>query len=128
MKRSASQALDIKEILLALEHELLSSQVRASHARLDELLALAFVEFGSSGRIYDKQSMIHALTQAASMEDYQVDDFTVVTESEDTALVTYSCKIRSADGVLVRSSNRSSLWKLLDGRWQMVFHQGTRAE
>jgi len=128
MKRSASQALDIKEILLALEHELLSSQVRASHARLDELLAPAFVEFGSSGRIYDKQSMIHALTQAASMEDYQVVDFTVVTESEDTALVTYSCKIRSAGGDLVRTSNRSSLWKLLDGRWQMVFHQGTRAE
>ncbi len=65
MKRSTSQALDIKEILLSLEHELLSSQVRASHARLDGLLAHAFVEFGSSGRIYDKQSMIHALTQAA---------------------------------------------------------------
>ena len=128
MKRSASQALDIKEILLALEHELLSSQVRASHARLDELLAPAFVEFGSSGRIYDKQSMIHALTQAASMEDYQVDDFTVVTASEDAALVTYSCQIRSADSDLVRSSNRSSLWKLLDGRWQMEFHQGTRTE
>jgi hypothetical protein len=128
MKRSASQVLDIKEILLALEHELLSSQVRASHARLDELLAPALVEFGSSGRIYDKRSMIHALTQAASMEDYQVDDFTVVTASEDTALVTYSCQIRSAGGDLVRLSNRSSLWKLLDGRWQMVFHQGTRTE
>ena len=51
MKRSVSQTLDIKEILLALEHELLSSQVRASHARLDELLALALVEFGNSGRI-----------------------------------------------------------------------------
>ncbi len=128
MMPSASHAIDIKEILLALEHELLSSQVRASHARLDELLADAFVEFGSSGRIYDKQSMIHALTQAASMENYQVDDFAVVTESEDTALVTYSCKIRSAGGDLVRTSNRSSLWKLLDGHWQMVFHQGTRAE
>ncbi len=128
MKPPASQVIDIKEILLLLEHELLSSQVRASDARLDELLAHAFVEFGSSGRIYDKQSMIHALTQAASMENYQIDDFTVVTESEDTALVTYSCKIRSAGGDLVRTSNRSSLWKLLDGRWQMVFHQGTRAE
>ncbi len=128
MKPIASQVLDIKEILLALEHELLSPQVRASHARLDELLAHALVEFGSSGRIYDKQSLIHALTQAASMENYQIDDFTVVTESEDTALVTYSCKIRSACGDLVRTSNRSSLWKLLDGRWQMVFHQGTRAE
>ncbi len=128
MKPSTSQVIDIKEILLALEHELLSSQVRASHTRLDELLAHAFVEFGSSGRIYDKQSMIHALTQAASMENYQIDDFTVVTESEDTALVTYSCRIRSAGGDLVRTSNRSSMWKLLDGRWQMVFHQGTRAE
>jgi hypothetical protein len=128
MKRSASQALDIKEIFLSLEHELLSPQVRASHDRLDELLAHAFVEFGSSGRIYDKQSMIHALTQAASTENYQIDDFTIVTESDDTALVTYSCKIRSTDGDPVRASNRSSLWKLIDGRWRMAFHQGIRTK
>jgi hypothetical protein len=128
MKRSASQALDIKEIFLSLEHELLSPQVRASHYRLDELLAHAFVEFGSSGRIYDKQSMIHALTQAASTENYQIDDFTIVTESDDTALVTYSCKIRSTDGDPVRASNRSSLWKLIDGRWRMAFHQGIRTK
>ena len=44
MKPSASQALDIKEILLALEHELLSSQVKASLTRLDELLAHAIVK------------------------------------------------------------------------------------
>ena len=128
MKRSGIQVTDIKEVLLGLEHELLSPQVRASHARLDELLASEFVEFGSSGRIYDKQSMIDALTQAASMEDYQVDDFTVVTENEDTALVTYLCKIRSAGGDLVRTSIRSSLWKQLDGRWQILFHQGTKTE
>ena len=128
MKRDESQIPGLKGFLLALEQELLSPQVRASDERLDELLAQEFVEFGSSGRIYDKQSIIHALTQPASIDDYQVDDFTVVTESEDTALVTYSCKVHSASGDLVRTSNRSSLWKLLDGRWQMAFHQGTKAE
>ena len=34
MKRSASQALDLKEILRTLEHELLSPQVRASQILL----------------------------------------------------------------------------------------------
>ena len=25
-------------------------------------------------------------------------------------------------------SLRSSIWKLIDGRWQMLFHQGTRSQ
>jgi len=128
VKQDESQIPGLKGFLLALEQELLSPQVRASDERLDELLAQGIVEFGSLGRIYDKQSIIHALTQPASIDDYQVDDFTVVTESEDTVLVTYSCKVHSASGDLVRTSNHGSLWKPLDGRWQMAFHQGTKAE
>ncbi len=119
---------DLKGILLALEQEILSPQVRASNERLDELLAREFVEFGSSGRIYDKRSIIRALTQSEPVENYQVDNFNVVTESDDTALVSYSCSARSAAGEVIRKSNRSSLWKLLNGCWQMAFHQGTRAE
>lgn len=119
--------LDLKGILLALEQELLSPQVRSAAEKLDRLLAQEFVEFGSSGRIYDKQSIIRALTQSESVENFQIEGFKIVTESDDTALVSYACKALSAAGEVVRKSNRSSLWKLIDGGWQMFFHQGTRA-
>ncbi len=128
MKHDESQVTDLKGILLALEQELLSPQARRSREQMDRLLAQEFVEFGSSGRIYDKQSIMHTLTQSESMEDFQIEDFIMVTESDDTALVSYSCIARSADGDVTRISNRSSLWKLIDGRWQMAFHQGTSVQ
>jgi len=128
VKHDERQVPDIKGILLELEQELLSPQVRRSREQMDCLLAQEFVEFGSSGRIYDKQSIIRTLTQPESIEDFQVEDFIMVSESDDTALVCYSCIARSADGDVIRKSNRSSLWKLIDGRWQMAFHQGTSVQ
>jgi hypothetical protein len=128
VKRKEDQLLDLKGILLRLEQELLSPQVRAAAAELDRLLAREFVEFGSSGRIYDKQTIIRTLTRSGPVENFQIEDFKVVTENEDTALVRYACKALSAAGDVIRQSNRCSLWQLIDGRWQMVFHQGTRAK
>jgi hypothetical protein len=116
----------LKEHVLGLEYELLSPQVRRSDARLGELLADEFLEFGASGRIYDKQSTIHSLMQSEATESFQVDDFRLVTSSEDMVFVTYSCAARSASGEVIRKSIRSSLWKLAGGCWRIVFHQGTR--
>jgi hypothetical protein len=44
--------------LHALETRLLDPDVRASASKLDEFLADDFMEFGSSGHVYDKSSMI----------------------------------------------------------------------
>lgn len=119
---------DLKELVLGLECELLSPRVRHSDVRLRELLADEFVEFGASGRIYDKRSIIDALVQAESTESFEVDNFRMVTCSDDMAFVTYSCAATSATGEVIRNSNRSSLWKRIDNNWQIVFHQGTRTE
>jgi len=114
--------------LLALEEELLSFQVRASAARLNELLADDFVEFGSSGRIYDKPTIIRELGESGFAAGFEVGDFRLVMSGEDSALVTYRCEVRSDNGDVIRKSNRSSLWRLVDDRWQLVFHQGTKTE
>lgn len=118
----------VKATLLVLEEELLSFQVRASAARLNELLADDFVEFGSSGLIYDKASIIRELGESGFVADFEVGDFRLVMSSEDSAFVTYRCEVRSDNGDLIRKSNRSSLWRLVDDHWQLVFHQGTKTE
>lgn len=118
----------VKATLLAFEEELLSSQVRASEARLNELLADEFVEFGSSGRIYDKPSIIRELGESGFAADFEIGDFRLVMSGEDSALVTYRCEVRSDSREIIRKSNRSSLWRLIDDRWQLVFHQGTKTE
>lgn len=43
------------------------------------------------------------------------------------ALVTYRATRRAGRGKAV-TTLRSSIWRLKDGQWQMVFHQGTLAE
>jgi len=118
----------VRATLLALEEELLSPQVRASEARLNELLADGFVEFGSSGRIYDKASVIRELGESSTIADFEISNFRLVMSRADSALVTYHCDVRSDRGDLNRKSNRSSLWRMIDDRWQLVFHQGTKTE
>ena len=117
---------ELRETLMALEIALLTPEVRASAERLDELLADDFIEFGSSGRIFDKASVIALLTSEDTGESGTVSDFRLLTGGEDTALVTYTCEVRDADGKLRRTSLRSSAWRRQNGRWQMFFHQGTR--
>ena len=119
---------NLPEVLLALEQELLSPAVRRSAVRLDELLADEFVEFGSSGRIYDKHSIMSLLTESNPTENFEIDNFRLVTNGKHEVLATYQCEVRSGAGSLLRKSNRSSLWTLRDGGWQMIFHQGTSAE
>ena len=79
--------------------------------------------FGSSGRVFNKAQIIEALEQEPCDATYRITlvDFTVRRLAPDVMLVTYSTTIQD------RSESRlqSSIWKLISGHWQMVFHQGT---
>jgi hypothetical protein len=44
---------------------------------------------------------------------------------EEVVLVTYRSVSRDPVSGKERHALRSSIWKLIDGRWQMTFHQGT---
>lgn len=119
---------DLTEKLLALETELLTQEAWHSQARLRDLLTDDFIEFGSSGCNFDKRIIIKLLLQSESTEKRQIDDFGLLVSSDDTGVVTYSCVVMSKSDEIARKSNRSSLWRVKDGRWQMLFHQGTRTE
>jgi hypothetical protein len=112
-------------LLRYLEEQLLKPGVRTSADRVGYLLADDFVEFGSSGRVFNKRQVIEALQQEARDAARRVllADFTVRQLASDAMLVTYRATSEDWGG----SRLRSSIWKLIDGRWQMVFHQGTPA-
>ncbi len=48
-------------------------------------------------------------------------NFEIYPISDDTVLATY----RVRDETRMQNTLRSSIWKLIEGRWQMFFHQGT---
>jgi len=103
-----------------LEERLLVPSVRASPAEVAMLLADEFIEFGSSGRIYDKQEIIRLLQQEQGGTQCTLADFSARKLAADVALVTYR--------VVESRTIRSSIWRLEDGRWRMVFHQGTKTD
>ena len=113
--------------LLKLETDLHKREVRSSARALSELLADEFVEFGSSGRIFDKSGIIDALATESGDLQVSVEEFAVRELAPNVALVTYVvAKPSGHPAAMVRTSLRSSIWQLRDGRWQMIFHQGTR--
>lgn len=115
--------MEISETLRELETSLLHSAVRRNSARVGELLAEEFCEIGRSGRVYSRMEILDLL---ADEEEIQVEmsEFVCRAVAAGVALVTYrSDRLQAGGEALV--ALRSSLWVLRDGRWQMLFHQGT---
>jgi hypothetical protein len=83
------------------------------------LLHPQFKEYGSSGRIYDRETMIRMMNRETSGE-ITIRDFEARILSGDVALVTYRTVGQNQE------ARRSSVWVKDDGRWQVVFHQGTK--
>ncbi len=100
--------------------EILDPKTRGNPDRLDLLLRSDFVEFGSSGKVYHKNMLIDMMVneQHAAV---LIRDFVVRDLADNAALVTYRTV-----GQAGQEARRSSIWVHRAGRWQMVFHQGTR--
>ena len=111
------------EELTALEQRLHDPAIRRNPAQIACLLADEFREFGKSGRVYDKASLVQTLADERPSPDeerIEAAGFALLPVSADAALLTYRSTCAGT------SALRSSLWIYRDGRWQMLFHQGTR--
>jgi len=115
-ERSGARAT-LEEELLGLEKRLLDPKERRERRALAELLDEDFVEHGSSGRVYTRAEIL-----ALPMEPdraFEFGPFRVKELAPGCALARYRVL---SDGVW---SLRCSVWRLREGRWQLVFHQGT---
>lgn len=111
-----------KEIFLELEKKLLQSKVRKSPSKISELLADDFVEFCSSGKkyYYKKGDAFED-----PLFDCEIIDFEIKELSDDIILATYKSIKHSETIEEKKYALRSSLWKLYNNKWKMIFHQGT---
>jgi hypothetical protein len=108
------------DVLRSKEMEMLDPEARRDPARMRELLHDEFVEFGSTGRVYNKRAVLDML-KGEKRSEVVIREFAVRQLASDTALVTY----RSV-GESGQEARRSSVWLRTDGTWKMAFHQGTR--
>ena len=107
-----------------LEEKLLRPETRNSPVKVGTLLHPDFFEFGGSGTVWSRQQTIDRLAQERPMEG-SLTDLSVRSLASDVTLVTYRAVGRDPASGNEWHSLRSSIWRLTDGRWQMIFHQGT---
>ena len=119
-------SVDTLNELRDLEQSLLDPAVRRSFEAVDALLADGFVEFGSTGQMSDKPTMLRALSTEAPVS-IAMANFQARALGSEVVLVTYQSTHLDESARPSSRSLRSSLWQKLGGRWQLVFHQGTRA-
>src|SRR6516225_7501521 len=75
--------------LRRLEQSLLDSAVRRDAERLRQLLSDDFLEFGSSGRVWTRKSIIDMLATESNFFPPAIEEFECTFLSEKVVLVTY---------------------------------------
>ena len=105
--------------VVELELRVLEPEVRADSAEMERVLHPDFREFGTSGQVWDRASIVAALAEDPGPRA-QASEVEARLVAPDVVLVTY---VAEAAG---RRSLRSSLWVRDEDGWRALFHQGTR--
>jgi hypothetical protein len=117
-------------LIKGLEEKLLNPGVRGSHAELEKLIAPEFIEYGSSGKIYNRSgTLAYLVANSGRTVTYSFVNFKTRRLSEDTILVLYILETERNRRITI--TNRSSLWRWQKDSaggfgWRIIFHQGTR--
>ncbi|MGW8247232.1 MAG: nuclear transport factor 2 family protein [Acidiferrobacterales bacterium] len=117
---------EAESIVIELESRLLSDEFRSSYDFLDKILHEDFLEIGASGTAYNKKQVIDLLIRGSNFSS-QATGFRFFQVAEGVALLTYSLETVSPD-IGTRHSVRSSVWKLENDSWKLVYHQGTQTD
>lgn len=114
--------------IVELERALLRAPTRHDPDFLETVLDHGMIEFGKSGNEYDRRSILAALSaskaEPAPDDELEMTNIRTVRLAPEAVLLTYRLRPRKEKAI---PSLRSSVWKRTDGRWRLVFHQGTQA-
>ena len=116
---------EIEAKIWSLELRLMDPASRRNSEAVAALLAEDFREFGSSGRVWSKETIL-ALLAGEAYDAPAVEGMSAQEIAPGVVLVTYRTVRHDADSYAAREVLRSSLWIHCDGRWQVIFHQGTK--
>lgn len=106
------------EAVIASERQLLDPEVRGDDAAVRALLHADFTEFGASGKVWDRQSVVQA-TGGDTAERIAAEGIRTVRLGPDAILLTYTARRHT------EASLRTSVWTRAGGAWLLLHHTGT---
>lgn len=110
--------MDLIEVLVPLEKQLLAMGPDCDRDCVESLLAFDFHEVSASGRVWTREAMLRELV-GMPLRSHRTSEFRCTPLAETLALLNYRTVVNG------RETLRVSLWVYREGRWQMMFHQGT---
>ena len=113
----------LEKYILQLESDLLKPEIRKS-IETSELLSDDFFEFCSSGYVWHYNKGESADEEIQQI-NWEIKDFVINQLSDACLLATYKLIKHNELNENKKYSLRSSIWKCFDGKWKMIFHQGT---
>lgn len=118
----------LQKHLYELENELLKPKTRQLSERIGELLPDDFIECCNSEEVYhySDEDMFEGEGNTSQIK-WQIKGFRIKQLSQECILATYKLRKHSELDETKRYSLRSSIWKLSNNTWKMVFHKGTFA-
>lgn len=110
--------------LVELETALWREETRFDRAWMDRVLHDDFVEFGQSGRVWDRATTVDVepaeIGAILPLRDVEVHEV-----ADGVALLTYTVTDQFGEGRSARHTRRSSWWLRRQHGWRLRFHQGT---
>ena len=80
-----------------------------------------FIEYGKSGQVFDKNSIIKYLNNLDTDRDIEILSFKIKNIKEDLVIANYI----SYEKEIEAKALRTSIWKKECSDWKLYFHQGT---
>ena len=117
---------NIKNRIEELENTLLHTDVRKTPELLDDLLSEEFEEIGSIGKTSTREEVVNWLVTKEKDAEWALTEFRIRELAPDIILAIYRAKKKGTHNSISKGSIRSSIWKLIDGKWKMIFHQATK--
>lgn len=115
---------NVEKIIFDLETKLQKSAVRKSIEKLDEIISDDLREITSSGTVATKEDCLINLPAAPEIK-FVMTDFSIRQLAPDLIQSFFKTEKTVAGTDKVSYSMRSSIWKNENGKWKMLFHQGT---
>jgi hypothetical protein len=115
---------NIEKTLFELEAELQKPDVRKSIEKLNGLISDEFREITSLGTVKNKQDCFVSLPAAPEIK-FVMTDFSVRELAPNLMQTFFKTEKTEINTGKVSHSIRNSIWINENGKWKMIFHQGT---
>lgn len=114
----------IEQLILKYEMDFFRKEFCDNVQNLKERIHDKFIEFGKSGQVFDKDSIINYLNKLDSDRDIEIQNF-VLRGLKDDVLVANYISNEKETGI---KALRTSIWIKEYSDWKLYFHQGTVTE